>query len=120
MAEKKVTKTFTITANEELMGQVERFLACLHLFTHWGHSSTLALSQDGDGWDEATVEGEGFDPEKYRVYASWRSYRAPQDKKVELMDPSLKDERYIEYRDGYWTKYYGDLYEGKPQPWMEE
>ena len=124
MSEKKVTKTFTITANESLMGQIERFLACLHLFTHWGHSSYIGFSQDGDGWDEATVEGDNFDPQKYRVYASWvEDYHAikmkPYDR-LESVDPSLKDKDYIAYRDGKWTELYSHLYEGEPQPWLEE
>ena len=116
---KKITKTFTITANEEMFNQIERLLACLHLFTHWGHSSTLAISQDGDGWDEVSIKGKNFNPEKYRVYADWISRYRPKEKKVELVDPSLKNKDYIEYRDGYWKEHFGDLYEGEPQPWME-
>jgi len=44
MSEKKITKTFTITANESLMGQIERFLACLHLFTEGSRRKSLALA----------------------------------------------------------------------------
>ena len=122
MPEKKVTKTFTITANESLMGSIERFLACLHLFTHWGHSSYIGLSQDGDGWDEAKVEGDGFDPQKYRPYASWvndYSYKRTKNVHLECVDPSLKDEDYLAYKEN-WQKKYGHLYEGEPQPWNEE
>jgi len=117
--EKKVTKTFTITANESLMGQIERFLACLHLFTNWGHSSYIGFSQDGDGGDLAKVEGEDFDPQKYRVYANWVSNWPVRKRDIDSVDPSLKDKDYIEYRDGKWTELYGHLYEDKPQPWME-
>jgi hypothetical protein len=124
MSEKKVTKTFKITANESLMGKVERFLACLHLFTNWGHSSYIGFSQDGDGHDLATVEGEDFNPQKYRVYASWvQDYNAIKMQpynRLESVNPSLKDKDYIAYRDGKWKELYGDLYEGEPQPWMEE
>jgi len=115
----KVTKTFTITANEEMMGKIERFLACLHLFTNWGHSSTLALSQDGDGHDLVKVEGEGFNSEKYRVYADHISHYAPKPKKVETVNPSLKNKDYIAYRDGKWEELYGHLYKNEPQPWKE-
>jgi hypothetical protein len=121
--EKKITKTFTITANESLMGQIERFLACLHLFTNWGHSGYIGMSQDGDGIDEAKVEGDEFDPQKYRVYASWvQDYNALKMKpynRLECVDPSLKNKDYIAYRDGKWQEKYGHLYEGKPQPWMK-
>ena len=138
----KITKTFTITANEEMMGDIERFLACLHLFTNWGHSSILALSQDGDGHDLVKVEGEDFNPSKYRVYADYISrFRPkerkveivdaslkstdyisrfrPKERKVEIVDESLKSKNYIAYRDGEWEEKYGHLYENEPQPWKE-
>lgn len=115
----KITKTFTITANEEMMGDIERFLACLHLFTNWGHSSILALSQDGDGHDLVKVEGEDFNPSKYRVYADYISRFRPKERKVEIVDESLKSKDYIAYRDGEWEEKYGHLYENEPQPWKE-
>ena len=115
----KITKTFTITANEEMMGDIERFLACLHLFTNWGHSSILALSQDGDGHDLVKVEGEDFNPSKYRVYADYISRFRPKERKVEIVDASLKSKGYIAYRDGEWEEKYGHLYENEPQPWKE-
>ncbi|GAH06520.1 unnamed protein product [marine sediment metagenome] len=96
----KVTKTFTITANSSLMGQIERFLACLHLFTNWGHSSYVGFSQDGDGGDLATVEGEDFDPQKYRVYANWVSNYPVRKRDIDSVDASLRNKDYIEYRDG--------------------
>lgn len=49
------TKTFTITANPEMMLKIERFLAWLHFNTAWGHSATIAIDCDGDGSDEVTV-----------------------------------------------------------------
>lgn len=122
--EKKVTKTFTITANESLMGRIERFLACLHLFTNWGHSGYIGMSQDGDGWDKAEVKGEGFNVQKYRVYAAWvENYNAKKMEpynRLECVDPSLKDEDYLLYRDGKWQENYGHLYKDEPQPWMDD
>lgn len=115
----KITKTCTITANESLMRQVERFLACLHWFSHWGHSSYIGFSQDGDGQDKATVEGEDFDINKYRVYADWRCNYPTKVRAIDCVDPSMKDKDYIEYRKK-WTERYGDSYEGEPQPWKDE
>jgi len=121
MSEQKITKTFTITANSSLMNQIERFLGCLHLFTNWGHSSTLALSQDGDGYDECKVEAEGFDPSKYRVYADYLSNYSYKDGKqaVESVNMPLISKTYLAYRDE-WQAKHGDSWEGEPQPWMED
>ena len=115
---KQTTKTFTITANDELMGQIERLLACLHLNTQWGHSCVLGLSQDGDGCDNCIVEGEGFDPQKYRVYADWLTRHKSRVERVELVDPPMCSQEYTEYRDNSWQKKYGHLFE--EQPWLED
>jgi len=120
MSEKKVTKTFTITANESLMRRIERFLACVHLFTNWGHSSYVGFSQDGDGHDLAKVEGDDFNPQKYRVYANWVCNWPVRKKDIDSVDASLKNKDYVAYRDGKWTELYGHLYEGEEKPWMEE
>jgi len=90
------------------------------LFTHWGHSSYIGFSQDGDGDDLAKVEGKDFNPEKYRVYASWVSGYPVRKKDIDSVDPSMKDKDYIHYRDGDWQKNFGHMYEGKPQPWKCE
>lgn len=51
----KITKTFTITTSTEVMRRFERFLALLHLNSHWGHSATFAMPLDGDGPDRFEV-----------------------------------------------------------------
>lgn len=68
------TKTFTITANPEMMLKIERFLAWLHYNSAWGHSATIAIDCDGDGSDTVTVTenqtglGDTGHLEKHRDY----------------------------------------------------
>ena len=68
------TKTFTITANPDMMLKIERLLAWLHYNSAWGHSATIAIDCDGDGSDEVTVRenqtglGDIEDLERHREY----------------------------------------------------
>ncbi len=52
---KQITKTFTITAEENVMLRLERFLALLHYNSAWGHSAYFAMPLDGDGPDRFKV-----------------------------------------------------------------
>jgi hypothetical protein len=52
MADKKVTKTFTVTATPGVMRRFERFMALLHYNAGFGHSAHFAMFLDGDGWDK--------------------------------------------------------------------
>ncbi len=92
--ENQVVKTFTITANESLMGKIERFLACLDFFTKWGHSSVLQLSQDGDGEDVCSVQG--LDVGNYREYANWISDNYVGNN-IESVDATLEHEQFKRY-----------------------
>ena len=50
----KITKNFEITADEEVMNKIERFLALIHYNSHFGHSAIFGMALDGDG--NGTVE----------------------------------------------------------------
>lgn len=64
-----LTKTFTITANRDMMMKIERFLAWLHFNTKWGHSATIAIDCDGDGDDSVDIqEDETFSIQEHREY----------------------------------------------------
>jgi len=52
----KTTKTFTVTATEEVMARFERFLALLHYNSSFGHTSLFAMHLDGDGSDRLQVK----------------------------------------------------------------
>jgi len=95
----KITKTFTITTSEEMMDSITRFLACLHLFTHWGHSSILALSQDGDGQDRVQVESDGLYMTNYCRYAEYVCDHCSPEKRVDIVDVDLNDKDYIAYKN---------------------
>jgi hypothetical protein len=80
----KVTKTFTITTDPDMMLKITRFLACLHFNSRWGHSSTLAMDCDGDGNDDVTVEGDGI--EVQRAYVDNLSRKVGKTKQVEYIN----------------------------------
>lgn len=63
-----ITKTFTISANPDMMLKIERFLAWLHFNTAWGHSATIAIDCDGDGSDAVTVADGDFSMSNHREY----------------------------------------------------
>lgn len=63
-----ITKTFTITANKDMMLKIERFLAWLHFNTAWGHSATIAIDCDGDGSDKVEVSDTDFSMSDHREY----------------------------------------------------
>jgi hypothetical protein len=79
----KVTKTFTITTDPQMMLKIERFLAWLHFNSMWGHSATVAMDCDGDGEDDVTVEGEGI--EAQRAYVDNLSRKVGKTKQVEYI-----------------------------------
>jgi hypothetical protein len=49
----KITRTFTITAPEDVMERFERFLALMHF--NAGHTATFCMPFDGDGADTLRV-----------------------------------------------------------------
>lgn len=53
MNNETVTRTFTVTASEDVMKRFEKFLCFLHF--NGGHSGTFAMPFDGDGSDKFEV-----------------------------------------------------------------
>ena len=84
----RISKTFTITANPEMMQKLERFLSVLHWYTNWGHSAFIGFSEDGDGQDHVTVEGADIDD--HRDFANWLSGRSAVEKRVESCDHAMQ------------------------------
>ena len=76
---KRIRRTYTITANPEMMVKIDRFLSVLHFFTNWGSSRTLSISEDGDGSDHVTVEGAELD--EHRDFAVWLSEQRQEERK---------------------------------------
>jgi len=70
---KRIKRTYTITANPEMMAKIDRFLGVLHFFTNWGSSRTIAISEDGDGADHVTVTVDGAELTEHREFAKWLS-----------------------------------------------
>lgn len=60
----------TIRGDEESMLRLKRLLAWLHWNSRWGHSGTVAMSLDGDGWDK--IEIDGIDLTPYKSYVDKR------------------------------------------------
>lgn len=54
MKNNKVTKSFTITANSDVMDRFEKFLCFFHY--NGGHSGLFAMPFDGDGSDTFKVD----------------------------------------------------------------
>lgn len=57
----------TIRGDAESMLRLKRLLAWLDYNSKWGHSGTVAMSLDGDGWDKIEVDGIDLSPHKEYV-----------------------------------------------------
>lgn len=80
----RITKTFTITANQDMMKKIERVLCWLHLNTSWGHSATVAFDCDGDGSDYVRVDNSlESGVEGHYEYIKELGRHAPKEKRVE-------------------------------------
>jgi hypothetical protein len=51
-----ITKTFTVKADPDTMRCFELMLARMYYNATWGHSSTVAMSVDGDGSDRFELD----------------------------------------------------------------
>ena len=86
---KRIKRTYTITANPEMMVKIDRFLSVLHLFTNWGSSRVLPISEDGDGSDHVTVEGAEI--AEHRDFAEWLTRQRAKDRKSLSCDNGIMD-----------------------------
>ena len=76
----KETITITIETTSDVMLRIKRLLAWLHFNSSWGHSGTVAMSLDGDGWDKVKISGLDFS--EYKDYVHHKMMRT-KDMKVE-------------------------------------
>lgn len=72
--ETKETLTLTIEATTDVMLRFKRLLAWLHFNSGWGHSGTVAMSLDGDGWDKLRIIS-GYNPQEHSEYVSHKMIR---------------------------------------------
>lgn len=109
---KKITKTFTITVNnQETMDKFERFLCFLHY--NGGHSGIFGMEFDGDGPDRLKVDP--APPKDPRGYNDFSIINSGQELEIAYKScyRSFKIDRNIHHYKAQGRKLY------KVLPWQE-